>query len=224
MWIVNSSVGRKFIMSITGLFLVLFLTFHSLMNATLLISANAYNAVCEFLGANWYAVIGSMVLALGFVVHIVYATWITLKNRKARGNDRYAVTARQEGVEWSSQNMYVLGLIILGFLILHLYNFWFKMQFAELTGVQSGMFDPANGAAYVTDLFSNPIYCLVYIVWLAALWFHLTHGIWSGFQTLGWDNKIWLKRLKVISNVYATIVILIFMAVPLAFIFGYNPF
>jgi succinate dehydrogenase / fumarate reductase cytochrome b subunit len=224
MWIVNSSVGRKFIMSITGLFLVLFLTFHSLMNATLLISANAYNAVCEFLGANWYAVIGSLVLALGFIVHIVYATWITLKNRKARGSDRYAVKARQEGVEWSSQNMYVLGLIILGFLILHLYNFWFKMQFAELTGVESGMFDPANGAAYVTDLFSSPVYCLIYIVWLVALWFHLTHGIWSGFQTLGWDNKIWLKRLKVISNVYATIVILIFMAVPLAFLFGYNPF
>lgn len=224
MWLVNSSVGRKFIMSITGLFLVLFLTFHSLMNATLLISANAYNAVCEFLGANWYAVIGSLVLALGFVVHIVYATWITLKNRKARGSDRYAVKARQEGVEWSSQNMYVLGLIILGFLILHLYNFWFKMQFAELTGVESGMFDPANGAAYVTDLFSSPIYCLVYIVWLVTLWFHLTHGIWSEFQTLGWDNKIWLKRLKVISNVYATIVVFIFMAVPLAFLFGYNPF
>ena len=224
MWLVNSSVGRKFIMSITGLFLVLFLTFHSLMNATLLISANAYNAVCEFLGANWYAVIGSLVLALGFVLHIVYATWITLKNRKARGSDRYAMKVRQEGVEWSSQNMYVLGLIILGFLILHLYNFWFKMQFAELTGIETGMFDPANGAAYVTDLFSSPIYCLVYIVWLVALWFHLTHGIWSGFQTLGFDNKIWLKRLKVISNVYATIVVLIFMAVPLAFLFGYNPF
>jgi len=224
MWLVNSSVGRKFIMSITGLFLVLFITFHSLMNVTLLFSADAYNAVCEFLGANWYAVIGSIVLALGFVLHIVYATWITLKNRKARGSDRYAMKVRQEGVEWSSQNMYVLGLIILGFLILHLYNFWFKMQFAELTGIETGMFDPANGAAYVTDLFSSPIYCLVYIVWLVALWFHLTHGIWSGFQTLGFDNKIWLKRLKVISNVYATIVVLIFMAVPLAFLFGYNPF
>ena len=71
------------------------------------------------------------------------------------------------------KNMLVLGLIIIGFLGLHLYNFWFKMQFAELTGLHTGAYDPKNGAAYVTELFANPIYCIVYLVWLGALWFHL---------------------------------------------------
>jgi len=98
MWLTNSSVGRKVVMSITGLFLVLFLTFHVLMNAVALISLEAYDAVCEFLGANWYALAGTAILAAGFVIHIIYAFWLTLQNRKARGNDRYAVSARPAGV------------------------------------------------------------------------------------------------------------------------------
>ena len=94
------------------------------------------------------------------------------------------------------------------------------MQFAELTGIQTGIFDPANGAAYVADLFSNWVYCALYIVWLAALWLHLTHGIWSALQTTGLNNKTWLPRVKVISNIISTIVILMFMAVPVYYLLG----
>lgn len=112
MWLTNSSVGRKVVMSVTGLFLVLFVTFHALMNAVALISFEAYDAICEFLGANWYAVLGTLVLAGGFAIHIIYAFWLTLQNRKARGNNRYAVTTKPKDVEWASQNMLVLGLIV----------------------------------------------------------------------------------------------------------------
>jgi succinate dehydrogenase / fumarate reductase cytochrome b subunit len=87
MWLTNSSVGRKVVMSVTGLFLVLFVTFHTLMNAVALISFDGYNKVCDFLGANWYAVVGTLILAAGFVIHIIYALWLTLQNKKARGND-----------------------------------------------------------------------------------------------------------------------------------------
>ena len=121
-------------MSVTGLFLILFLTFHALMNAVALISLDAYEAVCEFLGANWYALLGTAVLAGGFVIHIIYALWLTLQNRKARGDDRYEVSARPKTVEWASQNMLVLGLIVLCFLFLHLYHFWAKMQLPEILG------------------------------------------------------------------------------------------
>ena len=86
MWLSNSSIGRKVVMSITGLFLVLFLTFHMCMNLVALISPAGYNAVCQFLGANWYALAGTVILAAGAVLHIVYAFWLTLQNRKARGN------------------------------------------------------------------------------------------------------------------------------------------
>ena len=134
MWLTNSSVGRKVVMSVTGLFLILFLTFHALMNLVGIINLKWYDAVCEFLGANWYAVLGTLILAAGFALHIIFAFWLTWQNRKARGNDAYSVTKRPKTVEWASQNMLVLGLIVLCFLVLHLFQFWAKMQVPELMG------------------------------------------------------------------------------------------
>ncbi|MCM1035228.1 MAG: succinate dehydrogenase/fumarate reductase cytochrome b subunit [Paludibacter sp.] len=234
MWLKDSSIGRKLVMSVTGLALVLFLLFHASMNIALIFSEDAYNWICEMLGANWYAIIGTLGLALLVLIHFLYALYLTIQNRRARGNDRYAVTTRQDGVDWNSKNMLVLGLIVLGFLVLHLANFWFKMQFQELFGLKTGAFDPQNGAAYVKYLFSgvydpaavqegvnftpcaswiHPLYCGLYLVWLAAIWFHLTHGIWSALQTLGWSNLIWLKRIKVIGCIFATLIVLMFASV-----------
>lgn len=205
-------------MSISGLFLILFLLFHMSMNLAAVFSTEAYNAICEFLGANWYALVGTLVLAAGFVVHIVYATILTLRNRAARGDQRYAVTAMPASVSWASRNMFVLGVIVVLGLILHLYNFWYKMQFAEIIGNHNlGAFGPTDGAAYIIDLFSNPIYCVLYLIWFVAIWFHLTHGFWSAFQTIGWDNQVWLGRLKCIANVVATIVFLGFAVVVVTF-------
>lgn len=226
MWLFQSSVGRKFVMSITGIFLVLFLTFHSLMNVVVLFSPEGYNAVAAALGANWYALVGTAVLAIGSIVHMVYALWLTLQNRKARGNIRYDVTTRQEGVSWSSKNMLVLGFIILGFLVLHMFQFWAKMQLVEVMhghdAVNLGYHDPTDGAYFIDQLFSQKLYSVLYIVWLVALWFHLTHGIWSALHTLGLNNKNWMPRVKAFSNVYATIVILIFLSIPIAYLFGFR--
>ena len=84
-------------MSVSGLFLVLFLLFHMSMNLAAVFSTEAYNAICEFLGANWYALAGTLILAAGVVVHLVYATVLTLHNRSSRGSQRYAMTAEPEG-------------------------------------------------------------------------------------------------------------------------------
>ena len=217
MWLIDSSVGRKFVMGITGGFLVLFLLFHSIMNVVVVFSPEAYNAVCEFLGANWYAIIGTLVLAAGVVIHFLYAAWLTVQNLRARGRDRYAVTTRQEGVSWASKNMFVLGIIIIGFLVLHLIQFWSKMQLVELTGHGDHAL-AADGAYWIQHYFGQPVYCIVYIVLLCALWFHLTHGVWSCLHSLGLDNKTWLPRIKAIANVVATIVVLLFMAVPVYYL------
>lgn len=225
MWLKDSSIGRKFIMSISGLFLVLFLLFHGSMNLCLVIDdlfgTHAYNWICAMLGANWYALAGTAVLALGVLVHFAYAIILTIQNRAARGNDRYAVEARQEGVDWASKNMLALGTIVILGLCLHLYNFWWKMQFAELTGIRTSAFDPQDGSAIVTALFTDGwcgiIYCLIYIVWLCALWFHLSHGVWSALQTMGWNNLVWLKRIKIIGIVFATLTVGLFMIVVLYF-------
>jgi len=206
----KSSIGKKVIMSLSGLFLILFLVFHMCMNLVVVFSDEAYNKVCEFLGTNWYALIGTGILALGFVVHIVYATILTIQNRKARGNDRYDNQNLPAGVEWSSKNMYALGVIVFLGLILHLTHFWSKMMFAELAGceavVDGQAIAPTNGAALIHYYFSNPLYVVLYLVWFAAIWFHLNHGFWSALHTVGASNSVWIPRLKKISTVFTTCV------------------
>ena len=205
MWLTNSSVGRKVVMSVTGLFLVLFVTFHALMNAVAVIKFEYYDAICEFLGANWYAVLGTLILAAGFAIHIIYAFWLTLQNRKARGNNRYAVTTKPKDVEWASQNMLVLGLIVCCFLILHLVQFWAKMQLPEMLGDHV-----MNGTFYLKATFSQLWVLPVYLIGFAALWFHISHGFWSAFQTLGTANDKWIPRWQCISKWWATIVFILF--------------
>ena len=213
LFIVNSSIGRKLVMSITGLALVLFLLFHVTMNIFVIISPEVYDQICEFLGAHWYALVGTAGLAFLVVVHICYAFWLTLQNYIARGKDRYAVSERAPGVDWAAQNMLVLGIIVVGFLGLHLYNFWFKMQLPEIMGGS-----PAEGSEIVKSLFQSSVYCILYIVWFAAIWFHLTHGVWSAIQTMGGSNHTWLPRIKMISNIVATILMLMFTSIPVYYL------
>ena len=209
-------------MSVTGIALILFLTFHCCMNVAALFSGDAYNTICELLGANWYAVVATLGLAALAVIHIVYAFILTAQNRRARGSERYAVTDTPEKVEWASQNMLVLGIIILLGLLLHLFNFWYHMMFAELVEMDV-THSPSDGFAWIVDTFSNPVYVVLYVIWIVAIWFHLTHGFWSAFQTLGASGKIWLNRWRVIGLVYTTLLMLGFLIVVLAFAFKCAP-
>jgi len=223
MWLLNSSIGKKLIMSISGLFLVLFLLFHLSMNVAAVFSGEAYNMVCSLLGSNWYAVAATLVLAAGGVVHFVYAIILTLQNRKARGNDRYAINARPKGVEWASQNMFVLGLIVILFMLLHFSQFWYKMMFAELIGhhevaLGSAMVSPQDGAAFINYYFQgNAVITVLYLIWYVALWFHLTHGFWSAIQTIGWNNTIWMNRWECISKIVATVICGLFAIITIIF-------
>ena len=222
MWLINSSIGRKVVMSVTGIALILFLTFHGCMNIVALFSGEAYNMICELLGANWYAVVATLGLAALAVIHIVFAFILTAQNRTARGSERYAVTDKPAKVEWASQNMLVLGIIVVLGLLLHLFNFWYNMMFAELVGMETCL-SPADGFGWIKETFSNPVFVVLYIIWFVALWFHLTHGFWSAMQTLGISGKIWFQRWKVIGNIYVTLLLLAFLVVVLAFAFNCAP-
>ena len=223
MWLLNSSIGKKLIMSISGLFLVLFLLFHLSMNVAAVFSGEAYNMVCSLLGSNWYAVAATLVLAAGVVIHFVYAIILTLQNRKARGNDRYAIYSRPKGVEWASLNMFVLGLIVILFMLLHFSQFWYKMMFAELIGhhevaLGSAMVSPQDGAAFINYYFQgNAVITVLYLIWYVALWFHLTHGFWSAIQTIGWNNTIWMNRWECISKIVATVICGLFAIITIIF-------
>ena len=224
MWLFNSSIGRKVVMSVTGIALILFLTFHGCMNAVALFSEEGYNMICEFLGANWYAVVATLGLAALAVLHIVYAFILTAQNRTARGESRYEVATQVNAgkVEWASKNMLVLGLIICVGLLIHLWNFWYNMMFAELVGAMPAI-SPTDGFGWIKETFSNPVFVVIYIVWLVAIWFHLTHGFWSAMQTLGVNGKVWQKRWQCIGMIYVTVLMLLFLVVVLAFAFGCAP-
>lgn len=219
MWLINSSIGRKFVMAVTGVCLVLFVTFHVLMNSVAIFWPAAYNQVCEFLGANWYALVASIGLAALFIIHIIYALWLTFQNRAARGVDRYAVNARQPQVEWSSKNMLVLGIVVVAFLVVHLIQFWAKMQLVELRHAELDVLpqlngtpvQPAMGTLFIEMAFKEIWTPIIYIIGFVALWFHMTHGFWSMFHTIGWDNNRWLGRLKCIANWWTTIVVGLFV-------------
>ncbi|MBR4871792.1 MAG: succinate dehydrogenase cytochrome b subunit [Alistipes sp.] len=217
-FLTNSSVGKKLVMSISGCFLVLFILFHMSMNLTMLFSYEGYDAICAFLGANWYALAGTAVLALGVLVHFVYAFILTVDNYRARGKQRYAVTVQEKGVAWSSKNMLVLGVIVILGLGLHLVHFWSKMQLVEIMGGHASVVDgyeiaATSGAALMMVTFSKWYNVVLYLVWFAALWFHLTHGVWSMFQTVGWANDTWYPRLKCAANIVATLIFLGFAVV-----------
>ncbi len=227
MWLTNSSIGRKVVMSVTGMALILFLTFHACMNVVALFSGEAYNKICEFLGANWYAVVATMGLALLMLLHIVFAIILTVQNRKARGNNRYAVTEKPEKVEWSSQNMFVLGIVVLLGLVLHLYNFWYHMMFAELAGMTVNP-GPTDGFGRIALTFccgttAGIVYTILYVIWIIAIWMHLTHGFWSAIQTVGWSGNVWFKRWKIIGIIFVSIVMLMFLVVILGFATGLAP-
>ena len=158
-----------------------------------------------------------------FDAHIVYAFILTAQNRSARGNERYAVNGSSPKVEWASKNMLVLGIIVLLGILLHLFNFWYNMMFAEIVGFE-GKYSPTAGYSYIVETFKNPVFVVLYIVWLCAIWYHLSHGFWSAMQTLGINGKIWFKRWKMIGLVYTTLLMLGFLIVVLAFTSSFSLF
>ena len=216
-------------MSVTGLALLLFLTFHCCMNVVALFSGEAYNMICEMLGANWYAIAATLGLATLALVHIVFAFILTAQNRKARGANRYEVSTavNKNGLldvaeGWASSNMLVLGLIILFGLVMHPKDFWYNMMFAEIVGMEM-KHGPTDGFAWIQETFSNPVFVVLYLIWFAAIWFHLAHGFWSAMHTLGASGKIWQKRMQWIGLIYVTLLMLGYAVVVLGFAFGCAP-
>ena len=208
-----SSITKKLIMSVSGLFLILFLLLHTTINFFAVVDAfkGTWGAPA---GEGWYAggcwfmatpVIDIMVpvLAAGFFVHIIYAFILTIGNYKARGTQRYAIHHQGKAESWASKNMLVLGVIVLGFAAFHMSHFWAEMQYVEW--FKGEHVAPESVYALMEITFGKWWMVAIYIVWFAALWFHLTHGFWSALQTIGWSNQIWEKRLECAGKALATL-------------------
>lgn len=229
MFIFNSSIGKKFIQAVSGAFLILFLLIHAVINFFSVIDSftgkfgiaaadhdlfsegdGLFKLGCDFMSTPVITIIVP-VLALGFLVHIAYGCWLTYQNIRARGGiKRYEVASKAATDSWSARNMFVLGIVILGALLFHLFHFWAKMQLPELTGI--GVFEN-NPYILLTTVFGNWWMLAIYVAWFAAIWYHLVHGFWSMFQTVGWDGSIWFKRIKVIGVIVVSIICFLFVAV-----------
>lgn len=203
-----SSITKKLIMAISGAGLVLFMLFHGAMNVVSIISQDGYRWICEFLGTNWYALVGTMGLAALMALHFIYAFVLSYQNYKARGRQRYAVNERPEGVSWASKNMLAIGVVVLFGLVFHLYDFWAKMQLAEIRGNA-----PVDGIDQIKFIFSNNYFSIMYLLWLVAIWFHLSHGIASVMQSIGWNNLVWKRRIEILGSFFAAIIVMMFMSV-----------
>ncbi len=211
-----SSITRKLIMSISGLFLILFLLLHMTINLFSVIDSftglygteeGLFFAGCEFMALPIVTVMVP-VLAAGFLVHIVYAFILTLKNIEARGGyKRYEGGSKAKAESWASQNMLLLGIVVLGLVAFHLNHFWADMQLQEFLGKHAE--DPY---VLLNLTFKNWWMVAIYIVWFVALGFHLDHGFWSAFQTMGLSNKIWEKRLCWIGRIVLIIIVCGFIA------------
>lgn len=197
-------------MSISGLFLILFLTLHMCLNLVSVFSEEGFEKVCEFMGL---PIIGIMVpvLAAGFVIHIIFAIILTIGNLKARGKVRYEVPNKAATDSFAARNMFVLGLMVAIGLALHLTDFWANMQLKEWMGAEAD-----NPNMLMANTFGNVGITVMYLLWFVVIWFHLTHGFWSAFQTIGWNNNIWLKRLKWITCIYVTLLMLGFAVTAVA--------
>lgn len=212
----RASVARKVIVSLSGLFLLVFLLVHLGVNLTLFGGTDTYNAAAHIMGTNPLILAMRPVLVLGFLVHILVSAWLWLGNRKARPQG-YAAVDPAGGSTWASRNMLVLGALVFAFLVLHLSSFSIRLAFGsppmtELHGVVV-----KDVYALVTATFGIWWYSILYVVATLLLGLHLSHGFQSAFQTLGLSDASWRRRWTLVGNLYSVIVAVGFASLPAFF-------
>jgi len=215
----KSSIGKKFVMRITGLFLISFLVVHCFVNSLIFFNdgGKTFDLGCEFMGTNWIIRAMEIVLFAGLLLHIFQALILTLENNKARAVG-YAVTNGNANSKWYSRSMGLLGTLLLMFLIIHLYHFWVVSRFTNelahtkehaLPG-QETMFDEMK------EVFSQLWVVIIYCLGMISLGYHLLHGFQSSFQTLGLNHKKYTPLIKTVGMLFSIIVPLTFAAMPIA--------
>lgn len=227
-WLINfltSSIGRKLIMSLTGLFLIVFLKIHLIGNLQLLVNdgGESFNTYAYFMTNN--PIIKSVSWGLYFFIllHAVLGLIIWWQNRAAKGR-KYAVSSNAE-VTWASKNMALLGTLVLAFIFIHMGDFWFKMKWTDdlalvsVSGLDMKVKDLYSQVAYT---FSNPIMVGAYVIGMITLAFHLWHGFQSAFQTLGLNHKKYTPIIQVVGKVFSIVVPLAFAYIPLYYFFVLN--
>ena len=209
MAILSSTIARKVAMALSGLFLIVFLTQHFIINFSAVFGPDTFNVWSHFMGANPIVqFIFQPILIFGVVFHFAMGLYLEIKNNNAR-QIKYKSFKGNRNSTWASRNMIISGAVILAFLGLHFYDFWFPEIMYKY--IESNPTDTARYYPELVHKFASPIrtglYCLAFV--LLAL--HLWHGFSSSFQSMGWSNK-YSKGLRGFTQFYA-------IFIPLGFIF-----
>lgn len=218
---ITSSIGQKLIMSLTGLFLILFLVVHLAGNLQLLNNdgGESFNIYAKFMTSNPLIKTVSYGLYAFILLHAIQGILLAVKNRKARGNKRYAVQTTAN-TSFASRNMALLGTLILFFLGIHMGDFWYQMKFTDqLAMVSYDGQDYKDLYAKVATTFSQPWFVVVYVVSMVVLGIHLWHGFQSAFQTLGLSHRKYTPLIQWIGKAYSVVIPVLYALIPLVFYF-----
>jgi len=209
----NSSLGKKLLMAITGLFLISFLVVHCSLNALIFLNDGgaAFNEGAEFMGTNPIIRTMEIVLFAGLLLHIFDGLRLWFENKSKRPV-AYAKVDGAANSKWYSRSMGLLGTLLLLFLILHLKHFWY---FSRLT---AGLEDHTLYAE-MQDVFMNPVVVVVYVLGCISLGYHLLHGFSSAFQSIGWNHPKYTPGIKLVGAIFSIVIPAVFAAMPVAFYF-----
>ncbi|SMG46386.1 succinate dehydrogenase / fumarate reductase cytochrome b subunit [Marivirga sericea] len=214
----TSTIGRKLVMSLTGLFLIIFLVVHLAGNFQLLADDGglAFNAYAKFMTSNPIIKFTSYGLYAFILIHIIMSIALAVKNKNARpvGYDKVKGSANSS---FSSRNMGILGFIIFVFLVIHLRNFWYEMHWGSIPMDEAGNKDLY---AVVNAAFAEWWYVAIYVACMVGLAFHLSHGFSSAFQTLGVNHSKYTPFIKKLGIVYAILIPAAFASIPVIMFFN----
>ncbi|MFM9837822.1 MAG: succinate dehydrogenase cytochrome b subunit [Cyclobacteriaceae bacterium] len=221
-WLIDlfsSSLGRKVVMALTGLFIILFLAVHLIGNLQLLKDdgGEAFNVYAYFMTHNPLIKTVSYVNYAFFLFHIVWAVMLTRKNKAARGAEGYAI--KNASAVWSSRNMGILGTIILVFLVIHMRQFWGEMHFGSMPFKTYGDHEVKDLYTVVGAAFNEWWYVALYCISMVAIAFHLWHGFTSAFQTLGLNHMKYNPVISFVGKAFSIAVPALFALIPIVMFF-----
>lgn len=227
----TSSIGQKFVMALTGIFLISFLVVHVGLNACIWANdkGEMFNAGANFMGSMLVIRIMEIGLFAGIIIHVIQGLVLAYANSTKR-KDKYAISYGNQGSKWYSRSMGLLGTLLLLFLIMHIAHFWVPSRFGGMLGVeplQEIHYEKSLGAEYhnlyarMLDVFQDPIVVILYVLGCISLAYHLMHGFESAFRTIGVHNNRYLTILRYGGRGFSIIVSLAFAMMPISMYLGW---
>ena len=213
----SSSIGRKFLTALTGLFLVFFLIGHVIGNLLIFKAdgGRAFNEYTEFMTSNLGILIVRYLLYAAILAHVIITLLLTIHNRKARPVG-YKEAKATPYVSWSARNMGILGTLVLVFIVLHMSHFWYSLKWGVVPMVSYAEGSEIKNLYFVLlSVFSETWIVILYVVMMVFLALHLLHGFQSAFQSLGWRHKKYWPIIQKVGFWFSIIVPLVFATMPL---------